>query len=246
MSKSNDISLGVTFDHIPFPVPILAGVSSLLNPASGIFVFENHDFEKITERMEFCLFEHEHSIYLHEYSARKALAMNGYRVLDVNWLPQEQVRANSLIVAARPSENIPEIAFPETYQKFETPEFYTHFAETITSGIRNFEAGIEYFHKQNKKIAGYGAGGRGVMTLAAVSNAHLLAYVVDKNPKGEHIFMPKTHLPVFGIEKLKHDPVDVIFVFSYGYMAEIMNELAQYGYKPEQFVSMLDLLAGKY
>ena len=39
--------------------------------------------------------------------------------------------------------------------------------------------------------------------------------------------------------------MDKILVFSFGYMKEIQAELAAFGYQPEQFYSLLDVLAGK-
>jgi SAM-dependent methyltransferase len=59
----NIILLSYTFDHIPDPIGFLNAVKKILNKKNGILVIENHDLEKIFERQEYCLFEHEHSIY---------------------------------------------------------------------------------------------------------------------------------------------------------------------------------------
>ena len=58
--------------------------------------------------------------------------------------------------------------------------------------------------------------------------------------------MPKSHIPLVGLERLSSDPVDELIVFSFGYMSEIQAELAEIGYKPSQLHSLLDLLAGRY
>lgn len=246
MAHADVVIMTYTFDHLPEPAKVLQTISRILSLGKGIFVFENHDFAKITERLEFCLFEHEHSIYLHEFTARNALAINGFKVLDVNWIPENMVRANSLIVAAQPNHNAAPIPFAAEFYRFSQENFYQEFGKTITDGIKHFTEALELMKHSGLKVAGYGAGGRGVMTLAAVPNASILQYVVDKNPKGTEVYMPKTHLPVYPIDKLRTHPVDVVVIFSYGYMEEITQDLSSFGYKPSQLISMLDLLAGKY
>jgi hypothetical protein len=95
-------------------------------------------------------------------------------------------------------------------------------------------------------LAGYGAGGRGVMSLAAMSNANKFNYVVDKKPKRPGLLMPKSGIPVVDVGYLVSEQVDEILVFSFGYMREIQAEVSALGYKFEQFHSLLDILAGEY
>ena len=58
------VMLSYTFDHLPQPREFIAAARSILNPATGLLVVEIHDLQKIFERQEYCLFEHEHTIYL--------------------------------------------------------------------------------------------------------------------------------------------------------------------------------------
>jgi hypothetical protein len=83
------------------------------------------------------------------------------------------------------------------------------------------------------------------MTLAAVSNGKKMAFLVDRKPKKAGLLVPKTHIPVVDIDHLHAHPVDVILVFSFGYMAEIQKELSKLGYVPEQFHSLLSILSRK-
>ena len=93
-----------------------------------------------------------------------------------------------------------------------------------------------------KKVAGYGVGGSGVMTLAASKYANYLEYIVDKNPKFKGCKLPKSHLPVEHIEKLSESRVDTIIVFSFGYMNEISSFLKSIGYQGNQIISILDII----
>ena len=124
-------------------------------------------------------------------------------------------------------------------------EFYDAEADKIGQSIKNFEAYLTRRIGEGKTVAGYGAGGRGVMTLAAVKNANLISYLVDKKPKQNGVFTPKSHLGVYDIAHLSEQPVDEAIVFSFGYMDEIKQDLAQMGYAENNIVSMLDILKNK-
>jgi SAM-dependent methyltransferase len=229
-----------TFDHIPEPGDTLNAIRQLLEPNAGVFVFENHNFDKIVQQLELCLFEHEHSIYLNETTARFVLDYYGFDTLRVNWLDDGIVRANSLIVGGTPRvDATPSLPAPSV-----DSSGVAGFEALIGDAIRNLESAISTMREKGNRVAGYGAGGRGVMTLAALSNAQELEFLLDKNPKREDIFTPKTHVKVVPISHLASNEVDYVIVFSFGYMDEIREGLAKFGYRSEQLLSMVDLLRG--
>lgn len=238
------ILLSYTFDHIPDPIDFLNAVHKILNKERGILIIENHDLQKIFERKEYCLFEHEHSIYLTKQTAISLAKQNGMEVIDFDVLPENKRRANSLVfVMTKQGSDFSNQAI----NKFDLPQykdtnFYTEQASLIYKGINNFETYINNAVLQGKKLAGYGAGGRGVMTLAALNNAGKLEYLVDKKPKKENVFSPKSHLPVYKINHLSTERVDEVIVFSFGYMEEIKADLIKLGYRENQIISMLKIL----
>lgn len=246
--KVDVVMLSYTFDHLPNPIEFLKAATSILNKKNGLLVVEIHNFEKIVERNEFCLFEHEHSIYLTERTVQQICLATNLVVIDFDLLPEVERRANSLIFVATPenSEFASTPARVRTPEKFSDLNFYKKIGLGIEKGIQNLEQFVDRFTQKDQKLVGYGAGGRGVMTLAAMRNANRLAYVIDKRPKGEDLLMPKTGLAIYPIEKLKSFPADNLLVFSFGYMKEIKEELSVLGYKPHQFHSLVDVLAGRY
>lgn len=242
--KVQVIFLSYTFDHLPDPVGFLKTALQILDKERGIIVIENHDLQKIFERQEYCLFEHEHSIYLTRSTAVSLAKRNDMEVVEFDILPEEMRRANSLVfvMTAKSSEwhsrAINEYPLPE----YDGLEFYNQQAQKIYNGISNFERYIEDKTSQGISIAGYGAGGRGIMTLSALKNADKLKYIVDKKPKADGVYTPKFHLPVYSIDHLKAEPVDEVIVFSFGYMTEILADLKSMGYKESQIHSMLEIL----
>lgn len=242
------IMLSYTFDHLPDPRSFLATAHSILNHETGLLVVEVHDLERILERQEYCLFEHEHSIYLTETTAARLCRMESFEIIDFNLVPEAERRANSLIFVATPigSRLAARATAPRTPVEFEQLGFYEGAGARIRQGIKNLEAFVEGVTASGRKLAGYGAGGRGVMTLAAMGNASRLSYLVDKKPKRPGLVVPKTGIPLVGIEALRSDPVDEILVFSFGYMREIQAEVGALGYSAAQFHSLLDVLAGRF
>jgi ubiquinone/menaquinone biosynthesis C-methylase UbiE len=242
------VMLSYTFDHLPDPLGFLKTTLSILNKSHGLLVVEIHDLEKIIERQEFCLFEHEHSIYLTQASAFNLCRKAGFEIINFDLVPEVERRGNSLIFVATPanSDLASNAATPLTSEQFNSLELYDTVASKIREGIKNLDIFVEQVIHSEKKIAGYGAGGRGVMTLAAMSTAERLSYLVDRNPRGEGVVVPKCGIPLVGIDHLRSNPVDEILIFSFGYMNEIKSEVGRMGYEPSQFHSLLDVLAGRF
>ena len=238
------VVLTYTFDHLPEPLPFLEAVRTVLEPRRGVLVIEVHDLEQIMERRETCLFEHEHSVYLTSASFRSLLARAGFELVTTELLPAAERRGNSLLVVAAPvgTEHPVEPGQPlsrdfdawETYESFGADVQRSH--EALRSWVRERSAAGE-------TVAGWGAGGRGVMTLAYTGlGPDDVAYLVDRNPHAHGHLAPGSHVPVVAPEHLDAEPVDHLIVFSYGYLDEIREQVhAELDSRP-RLVSVLDLL----
>ena len=189
------------------------GTKRLTDPVR--YGMQIHNLEKIIERQEYCLFEHEHSIYLTEATAQQMCQMEGFEIINFNLVPEKDRRANSLIFVATPKESRLAVhaVRPRTSMSFSNLNFYKDVGDRISQGIVNLETFVDRVTGQGKKLAGYGAGGRGVMTLAAMNNANKLRYLVDKKPKRAGLLVPKSGIPLVNIDYLRSDPVDEILVF---------------------------------
>ncbi|ACI20816.1 MULTISPECIES: class I SAM-dependent methyltransferase [Thermodesulfovibrio] len=222
-----------TFDHLPDINDALQACRKILNK-NGKLIIEIHDLDLIIKRKEFCLFEHEHYFYLNKETAEFVFNKNGFNIIDFNLLRNEERRANSLLIVAEPKydDNYINLNLEIELKKV------SGLKENITELINKIDAWL--LNNSKYKIVAYGAGGRGVMTIAALKNYKYFNVIIDKNPKGDNIYLPKTHIPIKKPEFLINTRVDYIFVFSYGYFKEIIQELSKYGYSKKQFVSLLD------
>jgi len=239
-SSLDAIVASYTFDHIPQIDKVLANIHNILN-TNGLLIIEVHDLELICNRNEFCLFEHEHYIYLNKATITQLFNNNQFEVLTFDLLSSKEKRGNSLLVVARKIANkkLFKVNLENEISKLINLE------NEIKASIKRIDSWL--IENKNQKIAAYGAGGRGIMTIAALKHPELISYIVDKNPKAENIYSPKSHLPVYTIDELAHNRVDIIIVFSFGYYDEIVNEIvSKYGYQPDQFISILKLLNINY
>ncbi|HWI73011.1 MAG TPA: class I SAM-dependent methyltransferase [Baekduia sp.] len=241
------VVLTYTFDHLPEPLPFLEAVRTVLDPARGVLVIEVHDLEQIMARRETCLFEHEHSIYLTSHSFRALLERAGFTLLTTELLPEAERRGNSLLVVAAPSgtEHAAD-PLPALSRDFGAWETYAGFGAEVESGHAALRDWVRARRAAGERVAGWGAGGRGVMTLAYTGlGPDDVAYLVDRNPHAHGYLAPGTHVPVVAPEHLDAEPVDHLIVFSYGYFDEIAAQVRDELGSDPQLVSVLDLLAGR-
>jgi SAM-dependent methyltransferase len=237
------VLLTYTFDHLPEPLPFLEAVRTVLDARRGVLIIEVHDLEQIMERRETCLFEHEHSIYLTSDSFGRLLDRAGFELLTTELLPVHERRGNSLLVVAAPKGTEHPADPPRPLGRdFDRWETYADFGGDVERSHAALRDWVRERRAAGETVAGWGAGGRGVMTLAYTGlGAGDVDYLVDRNPHAHGHVAPGSHVPVVAPEHLADNPVDHLIVFSYGYIEEIREHVHELGSEAE-LVSVLDLL----
>ena len=229
-----------TFDHVRQPLDYLAAAYDILGDG-GILALEIHDLGKIIDRSEFCLFEHEHTIYLDSEAVTHLLEQNGFAVLSINPIPNSLTRGNSLIVIARKG-----LKSKGGCQRSVTQRVSD--LEVLQSRVDSTIGQIDYWIDSlppSSRLVGYGAGGRGVMTLAGISKFSKFVALFDSAYQSGKYFTPRTRIPVYGKESLFDFRDSYCLIFSYGYYDEILESLRQVGFDPERVVSLLDFYSRK-
>jgi len=236
------VFMSYTFDHIPEPMKVLEVCRNLLEKKNGLLIFEVHNLADIYARNEFCLFEHEHSIYLDDHSVIALLKLANFKLIDLNLVETNLRRANSLIVVAALSTNQRYFEFTPSHRRLATRDVFDNLQHRIDMAIQNIDGFLQVNSSKGKRIVGYGAGGRGIMSVAPLKNAHLIDSIYDMNPKGENIFSPKTNIPILHAELLTSDDADIVIVFSFGYIEEISDFLQSKGFSKDQIINLKSLI----
>lgn len=221
-----------TFDHVQKPLEYLNIAHSVLRDG-GILAIEIHDLDLTISRAEFCLFEHEHTVYMTAKGLMSLVSQVGFEVLNVNPIDQKFVRGNSLIILARKvrkSLSCSSVRIPLE------PSLSNNLQSEVDSLIHRIEA---WGAVQSGIIVGFGAGGRGVMTTCALNSINLVA-LLDSNFSTGTYLSPKKRLPIIGPDSWRLYRNASCIVFSFGYFDEIKNSLIDCGFDGERIVSLAD------
>jgi len=113
----------------------------------------------------------------------------------------------------------------------------------VEAGVSRLRGHIRSLRTQGKVVAGYGAGGRGVMTaaMAGLGPDDLLC-LCDQNPAFHGLLTPRSHIPVEPPEYIVRRNVDELIIFSYGYIDEIRGFYLANGLQSLKFSSVLEYL----
>lgn len=235
-----------TFDHLPDPVDFLRTVAQVLDPERGVVVNEVHDFEKLYERREACLFSHEHFTYCTSESMARVFEAAGMRLLSTSLVPEAQRRGNSLIAAAALAGAVFEAdpaPITPTLLALRAQPAYDDFGQEIERSHRRLADHVRAMNAAGRRVAGYGAAARGVTTMvvARLGVADVPCFF-DLNPHLQGRLMPGSLIPVVAPERIAAWDVDEVIVFSYGYLQEIREQLADFIAAGGQVTSVLDYL----
>jgi len=235
-----------TFDHVPEPLDFLKDTAQILDPQDGVVVIEVHDFEKIVERNEACLFTHEHAGYFTEASLGAVLERAGFKMIASGFIPEEKCRGNSLIVAAALNSSSRPAIRPQASElltELRRQEAYDIFSQTITRSHARLRNRVRQMRLEGRRVAGYGAAGRGINTLMIAGlTENDIECVFDMNPKLQGLYLPGVNIPVRAPEELFSDPIEEVIVFSYGYFKEIETFLDPYIRGGGRVTSVLEYL----
>ena len=226
-----------TLDHVRNPVEYFEATHRMLNEG-GILAFEIHNLEKIIERTEYCLFEHEHTIYLTPNDAARFVEQLGFKVLIIDPIHSKEVRGNSLILIAK------KIAKTVEYHKL--GYFHNLHLDNLNNRIIKMINRLNQWVDsipRNEDIVGFGAGGRGVMTLAAMENPTRFKALFDSNYQSGKFLTPKTRIPVVGPDDWSSFSNCHCLVFSFGYFSEIKEQLIKNKFNPRKIVSLFDFFS---
>lgn len=238
-----------TFDHLLDPVPFLELVSRVLDPERGVLILEVHDLREIMDRRETSLLGHEHATFLHLGSMSRVLDRCGLVLLDANFVPENMRRGNSMLIAAgvKGGRHLPSIRLAEEdFARFDQWPTYEDFARTVDESFARVRDHVRAQVAAGRRLAGYGAWGRGVTTLAMAGlTACDFVFVCDRNPFLHGKFTPGSQVPIAPPERLLEEEIDEVIVFNYGYLEEIRHQLAAYTERGGRLTSVLDLLGGR-
>jgi SAM-dependent methyltransferase len=214
--------------HVPYINDLVGGMKIFLKP-DGVITMEFPHLQRLVEGNQFDTIYHEHFSYLSFSATEKIFAHHGLTIYDVDELPTHggsiRIYARHVEDSSKPvTEKVVEMKSREEALGMLTLDYYQDFDKKVSETKRKILEFLINAKRKGKKIAGYGAPGKGNTLLNYCGiRTDFIDFTVDRSPHKQGNYLPGTTIPIFGPEKLKEAKPDYIFILPWNLKDEIIE-----------------------
>ena len=216
--------------HVPDINDFVDGLKVALAPGGSITAEFPHLMRLVAER-QFDTVYHEHFSYFSLGTLSRIFEVHGLRIWDVQELSthggslriwaghktgaQDMTPAVAALLAAERKAGMQEARYYRGFQQA---------ADEVKDGCLRF---LLEQHRAGRKVAAYGAAAKGntLLNYAGVK-PDLLPYVVDASPHKRGHYLPGSHIPVVGEDRLRQDRPEFVLILPWNLRAEITAQLS--------------------
>jgi SAM-dependent methyltransferase len=215
--------------QVPDVNDFVAGLKMLLKPA-GVITIEFPHLIRLMQENQFDTIYHEHFSYFSFLTAERIFAAHGLTLFDVEELSTHggslRIYARHAAEVSRPvTERAIRLRSREESAGFRRLETYASFTEQVHETKRRLLEFLIGARRRGKRIAGYGAPGKGNTLLNYCGiRTDFLEYTVDRNPYKHGRFLPGTHIPIFPPERIRETQPDYVLILPWNLKDEIMDQ----------------------
>jgi SAM-dependent methyltransferase len=217
--------------HVPDLNDFVGGMKVLLK-ADGVITMEFPHLLRLMEGNQFDTIYHEHFSYFSFTTAAQVFAAHGLTVFDVDEIPTHggslRIYAQHRGDGTRPvTQAVAELLSAEERAGVTRMETYSAFEERVRDTKRRLLEFLIEAKRQGKRVAGYGAPGKGNTLLNYCGiRTDFVDYTVDRNPYKHGKFLPGTHIPIFPPDRIAQTKPDYVLILPWNLKDEIIGELA--------------------
>jgi SAM-dependent methyltransferase len=213
------------------PNDFVGGIKLLLKPG-GVVTVEFPHLMRLMAENQFDTIYHEHFSYFSFTTAERIFAAHGLTLFDVEELA---THGGSLRIYARHADDVSKpvgeratrLRAREESAGLDRLETYASFADQVHETKRRLLEFLIGARRRGKRIAGYGAPGKGNTLLNYCGiRTDFVEYTVDRNPYKQGRFLPGTHIPIHPPEKIDETRPDYVLILPWNLKDEIMDQLA--------------------
>jgi SAM-dependent methyltransferase len=217
--------------QVPDLNSFVAGIANVLAP-TGTCTLEFPHLQRLIEGNQFDTIYHEHFGYFSLLAVETIFAAHGLTVFDVEelWTHGGSIRiyARPTADASRPvGARVLELRAREEGLGFRDMATYAAFEDRVRETKRRILELLIAAKRAGKRIAGYGAPGKGNTLLNYCGiRTDFIEFTVDRNPYKHGRFLPGTHIPCYAPDKIDTEKPDYIFILPWNFKDEILKQLA--------------------
>lgn len=217
--------------QVPDLNDFVGGLEILLAPR-GVITIEFPHLHETVMGNQFDQVYHEHFSYFSLYSAERIFAAHGLTVFDVERLT---THGGSLRIFARHADDksraltarLLALRELEASAGVGTIEYYEKFEARARETKRKLLEFLIQAKRAGKRIAGYGAPGKGNTLLNYCGiRTDFVDFTVDRNHHKHGKFTPGTHIPILSPEKIRETRPDYVLILPWNLKTEIMEQLS--------------------
>jgi SAM-dependent methyltransferase len=230
--RTADLVIGNNvFAQVPDINSFLEGIRIVLKP-TGTVTIEVPHLMRLIEGNQFDTIYHEHFWYFSLLAIERTFEAHGMAVFDVEEL---WTHGGSIRVYGRPIDDASRPATPrlidlrarEKAAGYHSLETYLHFEGQVRETKRRLLELLITEKRAGRKIAGYGAPGKGNTLLNYCGiRTDFVDFTVDRNPYKQGKFLPGTHVPILSPEEIERTKPDLVFILPWNFKDEIVAQLA--------------------
>ncbi len=217
--------------HVPNLNDFIAGMQIILN-SNGILTMEFPHVLQLIQQNQFDTIYHEHFSYFSFLTVEKIFAAHNLTLFDVEELP---THGGSLRIYAKHdyaenpgiTERVKELKDKEIAAGLDLIETYITFGEKVKETKRKLLSFLLAAKVEGKSIVGYGAPAKGNTLLNYCGiGRDFIDYTVDRNPHKQGLFLPGTHIPIYGPDKVRETKPEYLLILPWNLKEEIMEQMA--------------------
>lgn len=210
--------------HIENMHDVLRGIKKLLKK-DGFLAMEVHYLGDLIREIQYDMIYHEHQFYYSLLSLSNFFKQYDMEIFDVKYF---NVRGGSIMFfvqnkggGRRVDKSVKDLLKQEKKQKLDMANTYIGFSKKISRRKKQLILLLNKLKKDNNKVVGYGASGRGTIIANYSGLTNYLDYIVDDAKAKQGSLLPGTHHEIFPSNKMIQDNVDFAVLFAWPFLKEV-------------------------